>query len=953
MSDEPVAPDLNSDEGSEEDDGMGEIINEFLVESYENLDQLDQNLIDLEQNPGDTNILSSIFRTIHTIKGTCGFIGFTKLESVAHVGESLLSKLRDGVLDLDPPRTSALLAMVDAIRQMLSCIEADRNEGSVDYSELVETLTRLQSEDSSAEPTTPVQVEEPVAEEVRTAEETPKKEEPAPVADPEPIKPSAEIDADMEPIVDEFLVESYENLDKLDKDLIELEQDPGNTDILGSIFRTIHTIKGTCGFIGLHKLEKVAHVGENLLGKLRDGELALDPPRTSALLAMVDAIRQMLSCIESDRNEGDVDYSQLVITLGKLLTDEGAKEIAAQPAPATAPAVEKKEEPAAEETPVVAEKKDRRQSTPAEQAQHVAKAGDKRTAADRRNETRSVADSSIRVDVEILDRLMNLVGELVLARNQILQFVPTGADSSFIATSQHLNLVTSELQEGVMKTRMQPIGNIWSKFPRVVRDLSMAVGKKIRLEMEGKETELDKTLIEAIKDPLTHIVRNSCDHGIESPEKRAEAGKDEEGVLLLRAFHEGGQVNIEIIDDGGGIDPDKIKAKALEKEVITQEQADRMGDRELVNLIFAAGFSTAEKVTNVSGRGVGMDVVRTNIEKIGGTVDIQSRKGKGTTLRVKIPLTLAIIPALIITSGGGRYAIPQVNLLELVRLDGEQAKKSVEQIQGAPVYRLRGNLLPLIYLHEELELEKKSEDDAINIVVLHADDRQFGLVVEGISDTEEIVVKPLGEQLKGLAAFSGATIMGDGKLALILDVMGLAQKARVIAEHSEKTLTVAHSTQALDGDRQTLLIFGLEDDDRMAIPLSEVARLEEFKRSDIEQSGDQDVVQYRGEIMPLIYLRKYLNVDGGESQESDPNDLMQAVVFTRNERSVGLVVRRIIDIVDENITVKRGANRTGVLGTIVVQDRVTDLLDIENIVKDADPSFLVETTDLALAEEVN
>jgi two-component system, chemotaxis family, sensor kinase CheA len=952
MSDEPVAPDLNSDEGGE-DDGMAEIINEFLVESYENLDQLDQNLIDLEQNPGDTNILSSIFRTIHTIKGTCGFIGFTKLESVAHVGESLLSKLRDGVLDLDPPRTSALLAMVDAIRQMLSCIEGDRNEGSVDYSELVETLTRLQSEDPSAEPTAPAKVEEPapVAEETPTVEEAPKQEE-EPAADPEPIKPSAEIDADMEPIVDEFLVESYENLDKLDKDLIELEQDPGNTDILGSIFRTIHTIKGTCGFIGLHKLEKVAHVGENLLGKLRDGELALNPPRTSALLAMVDAIRQMLSCIESDRNEGDVDYSQLVITLGKLLTDEGAQEVAVQPAPAT-PVAEKKEEvPAAEKAPVVAEKKDRRQSTPAEQAQHVTKAGDKRTATDRRNETRSVADSSIRVDVEILDRLMNLVGELVLARNQILQFVPTGADSSFIATSQHLNLVTSELQEGVMKTRMQPIGNIWSKFPRVVRDLSMAVGKKIRLEMEGKETELDKTLIEAIKDPLTHIVRNSCDHGIESPEKRAEAGKDEEGVLLLRAFHEGGQVNIEIVDDGGGIDPDKIKIKALEKEVITQEQADRMGDRELVNLIFAAGFSTAEKVTNVSGRGVGMDVVRTNIEKIGGTVDIQSRKGKGTTLRVKIPLTLAIIPALIITSGGGRYAIPQVNLLELVRLDGEQAKKSVEQIQGAPVYRLRGNLLPLIYLHEELELEKKSEDDAINIVVLHADDRQFGLVVEGISDTEEIVVKPLGEQLKGLAAFSGATIMGDGKLALILDVMGLAQKARVIAEHSEKTMAVTQSAQTLAGDRQTLLIFGLEDDDRMAIPLSEVARLEEFKRSDVEQSGDQDVVQYRGEIMPLIYLGKYLNV-GGAIQESDPNVLMQAVVFTRNERSVGLVVRRIIDIVDENITVKRGANRVGVLGTIVVQDRVTDLLDIESIVNDADPSFLIETTDLALAEEVN
>lgn len=940
--DEPVAPDLNEGESSDQEDGMGEIVNEFLVESYENLDQLDQDLINLEQSPGDINILSSIFRTIHTIKGTCGFIGFTKLESVAHIGENLLGKLRDGELKLSPARTSALLAMVDAIRQMLSCIENDANEGTVDYSGLVETLTRLQTDDGADTPVESATVEVDVKEEVTPVATEEKAEEPE---TPEPIQPSAEIDEDMEPIVNEFLVESYENLDRLDKDLIELEQEPGNTEILSSIFRTIHTIKGTCGFIGLHKLEKVAHVGENLLGKLRDGELALNPPRTSALLAMVDAIRHMLGCIESNRNEGDVDYTSLVDTLGKLLTDEGSAEVAA-PAP-----VEEKVEEIVEEKEFVpaAKKVDRRQSTPEEQAEHIAKNGDKRATEDRRKETRGVADSSIRVDVDILDRLMNLVGELVLARNQILQYAPAKSDATFIATSQHLNLVTTELQEGVMKTRMQPIGNIWSKFPRVVRDLSMAVGKKIRLEMEGKETELDKTLIEAIKDPLTHIVRNSCDHGIETPEKRVANGKDEEGVLLLRAFHEGGQVNIEIIDDGGGIDPEKIKGIALSKNVITQEQADRMGDRELVNLIFAAGFSTAEKVTNVSGRGVGMDVVRTNIEKIGGSVDIQSVPGKGTTLRVKIPLTLAIIPALIITTAGERYAIPQVNLLELVRLDGEEAKKSIEQIQGAPVYRLRGNLLPLVSLNDELKVAKEEESDAVNIVVLHADERQFGLVVEGISDTEEIVVKPLGKQLKGISAFSGATIMGDGKLALILDVMGLAQKSRVIAEHQDKSLAKGSASQDAGSDRQTLLIFGLEKDDRIAIPLSEVARLEEFRRSDVERSGEQDVVQYRGEIMPLIYLKKVLNV--GDAEKDSEKELMQAVVFTKNDRSVGLIVERIIDIVEEAVTVQRGANRTGVLGTIVVQDRVTDLLDVENVVRAADPSFMIETNAVALVEE--
>ncbi len=943
---EPVAPDLNLGENdSDQDDGMGEIVNEFLVESYENLDQLDQDLVDLEQNPGDINILSSVFRTIHTIKGTCGFIGFNKLESVAHIGENLLGKLRDGHLKLNPVRTSALLAMVDAIRQMLSCIESDGNEGTVDYSGLVESLTRLQTDDGAAEAApAPAVVTAEVKEETSSPTVPEIIEEPVATEDnEEAIQPSAEIDDDMEPIVNEFLVESYENLDRLDKDLIELEQNPKDTDILGSIFRTIHTIKGTCGFIGLHKLEKVAHVGENLLGKLRDGALALNPSRTSALLAMVDAIRQMLGCIEQDRNEGEVDYSKLVETLGKLLTDEGCAEIAAS---ASAPAVEEKK--ADPKFVPAAEKVDRRQTAPKVEAEFLADNGDKRATTDRRKETRGVADSSIRVDVEILDRLMNLVGELVLARNQILQFAPAKSDSSFIATSQHLNLVTTELQEGVMKTRMQPIGNIWSKFPRVVRDLSMAVGKKIRLEMEGKDTELDKTLIEAIKDPLTHIVRNSCDHGIETPEKRLASGKDEEGVLLLRAFHEGGQVNIEIIDDGAGIDPEKIKTIALKKNVITQEQADRMGDRELVNLIFAAGFSTAEKVTNVSGRGVGMDVVRTNIEKIGGSVDIQSVPGKGTTLRVKIPLTLAIIPALIITTAGERYAIPQVNLIELVRLDSDQAKESIEQIQGSPVYRLRGNLLPLISLNEELKVEKGIESDAINIVVLHADDRQFGMVVEGISDTEEIVVKPLSKQLKGIAAFSGATIMGDGKLALILDVMGLAQRANVISGQQEKNLSKASTAHDKTGDRRTLLVFGLEADDRMAIPLSEVARLEEFKRSDVEQSGEQNVVQYRGEIMPLIYLKKVLN--RGYTQEDSEKELMQAIVFTKNGRSVGLVVERIIDIVEEAVEVRRGANRQGVLGTIVVQKRVTDLLDVENVVRAADPSFLIETTSVALME---
>lgn len=741
----------------------------------------------------------------------------------------------------------------------------------------------------------------------------------------------------MDAIINEFIVESYENLDQLDQDLVGLEKNPGEVSILSSIFRTIHTIKGTCGFIGFSKLESVAHVGENLLSKLRDGELVLNPPITSALLAMVDAIRQMLSCIEESQNEGDVDYSELIGTLTTLLKGESA-EVAPVPAESSPPAETAEAETSEQVAPAVqAEEPPAQGLVPeAKKKDSPAKADEPTGGVEKKQEGRSMADTNIRVDVNLLDQLMNLVGELVLARNQILQFGDQGQDPIFAATTQHLNLVTTELQEGVMKTRMQPIGNVWSKFPRVVRDLATSCGKKIRLEMEGKETELDKTLIEAIKDPLTHIVRNSADHGIESPEVRAAAGKPEEGMLKLRAFHEGGQVNIEIIDDGGGIDPVKIKQKALEKNVITQDQAARMSDRELVNLIFAAGFSTAAKVTNVSGRGVGMDVVKTNIEKIGGTVDVQSKYKEGTTLKIKIPLTLAIIPALTVMTGGDRYAIPQVNLLELVLLEGEQAVSSVEFIQGAPVYRLRGHLLPLIYLHDELKVDKKEKNDKVNIVVLQADERQFGLVVEEVRDTEEIVVKPLSHQLKGIPAFSGSTIMGDGKVALILDVMGLAQSARVVTPNRERARL--ESSEKGDGkttDKQTLLIFGLGEKGRMAIPLSMVARLEEFKRSDIEKSGDQEVVQYRGEILPLICLSKILL---GEATSTE-KETLQAIVYTQNDRSVALVADKILDIVEENITVERGSNRKGTLGTVVVQDLVTDLLDAEAIVRENDPTF--------------
>ncbi len=734
--------------------------------------------------------------------------------------------------------------------------------------------------------------------------------------------------SELDEIVQEFLVESNEGLDQLDRSLVALEQSPGDRELLGSVFRCIHTIKGTSGFLGFGQLEKVAHVGESLLSDLRDGKKVMTEEITSALLELVDAVRRMLGHIQASGNDGSDDWSALIATFNRLqgaTPAEPAPRPEPSPAPvavAVAPAPIVAEEPAAAGVEAPA--------PPVETSEAAAGPGERRQ--------EGVVDSSIRVDVGLLDKLMNLVGELVLARNQILQHTATAEDSSFLATSQRLNLITTELQEGVMKTRMQPIGNVWSKFPRVVRDLAHAFQKQVRIEMEGRETELDKTIIEAIKDPLTHIVRNSVDHGLEGPAERERAGKAAEGRLLLRAYHEGGQVNIEITDDGRGIDPAKLRAKAAQKGLLPAEQLARMSDREVLNLIFAPGFSTAEKVTNVSGRGVGMDVVRTNIEKIGGTVDVHSVVGQGTTLKIKIPLTLAIIPALVVSTAGDRYAIPQVSLLELVRLEGEEAAKSIEMIYGAPVYRLRGNLLPLVHLSQVLGFQEgfwaseAAKREAVNIVVLQADEQSFGLAVDEINDTEEIVVKPLGKLLKGLTAFAGATIMGDGRVALILDVLGLAQGADVVSKNRERGRAEAEEdpaarAQHAGSQRQNLLIFGLAGDRRMAIPLSMIARLEEFPRSAVERAGSQDVVQYREEIMPLIRLGEI--VDGGvAATERDP---MQVVVYAHGGQSVGLVVDNILDILEETITVQRRTAAGVVAGSAVIQGKVTDLLDVEAV----------------------
>lgn len=768
-----------------------------------------------------------------------------------------------------------------------------------------------------------------------------------------------EIDED----VKEFLIEGYEYLNQIEEDLVALEKSDSDPEVMNRIYRSLHTIKGNSGFLGVEKLESVAHAGENLLSRLRDRTMAMTPEITTALLSTIDAVRSHMEALEKTGEESPIVHTELLDRLHQLQESGGtASELSPSAivleSTTAIPEVAIQE---AEKIDLTAEPLYVEASLPIDQLQLPAVTNtltEQLTAADTEGDKFKISDSAIRVDVGLLDKLMNLVGELVLCRNQILEFSNTQTantqnDDTLKSVSSRLNLVTSELQEGVMKTRMQPIRTIWNKFPRVVRDTAFTLGKQVQLEMEGEETELDKTLIEAIANPLTHLVRNCLDHGIETSEVRVAKGKPALGRLLLRAYHESGQVNIEISDDGGGIDPDRIRSKAVQKGMFSAVDAARMSDREALNLIFMPSFSTAEKITNISGRGVGMDVVQTNIEKISGTIDVHSQVGKGTTFKLKIPLTLAIIPTLIITTGGDRYAIPQVNLLELMRLEGEQIK-NIEMFHGTPVYRLRGRLLPLIYLNRELLLDegnsengKKSQfelDDALNIVVVQATDKPFGLVVDAINDTQEIVVKPLGKQLKSLACFAGATIMGDGKVALILDVHGIAQKTHMTEAQEKAILADENSRKESSEPPQQLLVFQGPDCRRMAIHLSRVCRLEEFPRHLLERVGKQDVVQYRNQIMPVIYLSAVfgsgadaanLRQNGLDGRSPSADDKLPLVVVSiGSEQQVGLVVDRILDIVEQAIDIKGAATQAGISYCAVIQDQVTEILDVDAVISD-------------------
>ncbi len=733
----------------------------------------------------------------------------------------------------------------------------------------------------------------------------------------------------MDELTREFLIESQEGLDRMEHCLTDLEERPQDAGLIGDIFRSVHTIKGTTGFLGFKRLEKLAHAGENLLGLLREGKLTADSQIITGLLQLLDGLRSILKTIEAESNEGVGEDGVLIGWLEELqapaqaqvkqpaheragahsadaysASAPPAEAVAAPPSAAPAPVYLKPVEP-------VPDYKETASDLAQPRAQGTA------------------VESTLRVDVTLLNRLMNLVGELVLTRNQVLQ--ATSSDPNMNLLSRRLDMVTADLRENVMKARMQPVSNIFSKIPRIVRDLSQSLGRRIRLEVEGQDTELDKSLLEAIKDPLTHAVRNSLDHGIEPPDVRVATGKNPEGTLKLRAAQEGSHVIIEVSDDGAGIDVEKVRQKAIERGVITPERAVHLGERELLQLIFLPGFSTAEAVTKVSGRGVGMDVVRTNVEKIGGKVEIDSHAGNGTTLRMRIPLTLAIIPALIVRSINQSFALPQGALSELVHISPEQSATAIEWIENAPLYRLRGRLLPLVFLNRLLMPGVEHMIDAERgtfIAVLDTDGRRFGLVVDGLADPEEIVVKPLSGVLKEIGLFSGATVLGNADLALILDPGSIALKAGVMLLEEEAAHDEGCESDAAKG-LEYLLVEAAGR--KAAVPLANVLRIEQLPLQRIEYIGNRPVLNFEGQLLPVEDTGGVLAaaLTNSPAQGSSEQQII-VVVCSEGNRQVGIVVSHVLDVAAGGDLYEAGTDQqTG--GVTLLKSQVTGVVDLSAV----------------------
>ena len=846
-------------------------------------------------------------------------------------------------------------------------------------------------------------------------------------------------------ILQGFIEESLEHLADIENDLLAIEEAGADIDedLVNKVFRAAHSIKGGAGFMGLNGIQELAHAMENVLGLIRSNKLIPDPEIVNILLLGSD---QLQSMIEDIQNSNDVDISSHIEPLNAIAEGSFRPEPTVQPAErraknvpdpslsataeastqteekdiATSEPVADTDDPSVDE-PLISEEETILEETPHEPEQEAASehahetptttpiasaASGASPAAQDPPPPKNISqgETSLRVHVSLLDQLMNLAGELVLSRNQLLQTIGSEDYRNAETVGQRIDLITSELQEAIMLTRMQPIGNVFNKFPRVVRDLSGKLNKKIDLTIVGKDVELDKTIIEAINDPLTHLVRNSVDHGIEMPAERKSKGKSESGLVILKAYHEAGQVVIEISDDGKGLDGDALATSAINKGLLTAEQVQMMSDKEKVNIIFLPGFSTAQEVTDVSGRGVGMDVVKTNLDKLGGTVDILSEINVGTTISIKLPLTLAIIPCQIIMTGGERYAIPQVNLEELLRIPASQVKERIERVGNAEVVRLRGNLLPLIRLADVIGIERTYFDDhdgevkpdrrqmiadrrsqqhpafkggeqnssadssqeargrqgedrrisatsALNIVVVSTGAMKYGLIVDRLQDSEEIVIKPLGRHLQQCKGYAGATIMGDGRIALILDVSNLARMANLTSidgtDRATEVATAQEESIRAKKDKQALLIFRSSEEEQFAVPLNQVERIEKIKRSDIEELGGKRVMQYRGGSLSLLAIDDVAMVQPLADHEN-----LLVIVFNIRSRPVGLLAIGPIDAIEiaaeiDDVTLRQ----TGIMGSAIIAKHTTMLVNVFEIVQTLFPEWFEDQLVFEAAED--
>ena len=768
-------------------------------------------------------------------------------------------------------------------------------------------------------------------------------------------------------ILQEFVVECREGLDRIDAVLVALEAAPEDKSRLDAVFRVLHTIKGNAGFLDFPKLGAIAHAGESLLSKLVNGSLPVNPEVTDLLLRLVDSIRNIVAEVDASGTEGDLTHEDLIRELTEWTTKASKESTSDQSKPSTTrPKVPDStlREPVlnygVDVSDVVADTKTQvldqseilaqpvpvepqinqpetpRPVEPPQPAANTSSLSDPGSGASLSSRIFSEPEQStvIRVQIDHLDDLMNLVGELVLTRNRIVQITASRQDDELTEPIQRLNRLTAALQDGVMRTRMQPVRNAWKKYPRIVRDLAKQCGKQCEIELQGGDTELDKSMLEAIADPLVHLVRNSIDHGIEKPYLRRIKGKPETGRLLVRAFQESGQVHIEISDDGAGLDLERIRKKAVDVGVISREKALLATESELRNSIFLPGFTTAEKVTSLSGRGVGMDVVKTCVEQIGGTIELHTQKDVGTTVRLTVPLTLAIVPAVMVACGAQRFAIPQINVVEMLRLEGQERRLACDLFYDTPVLKLRGELLPMADLCQKLRIHSScniATREKLEILVLKSGTRRFALLVDAIGDAQEIVVKPLGELLASQTEYSGAALMGDGSIALILDVLGIARSAGLL--EAEKTLFHDSGAAPVEetGLEQQVLICEVDGERQIAIPLADVVCLEQIPSAKVEKSATGEVLQYRGEILPL----RQLSENRLETSTPSSDDrLLSVVIYRVSDKWTGLLVDRIIDVAKRpadlrsvDINAQPSGSAT-VVGTAVVLGRVTDFLHL-------------------------